>query len=153
MFHIVCVVLPRARGVPAEVVPVQVSKVKVAGLGVPVCCTRYFMMYSVANEKWLLWKPTFVRVPNVPVDVQLLAVLTPVERVVANALLSENAHVYLESHEGKDGETEHGQDYHVTQVLHRLNHRTHYRLQTCEYLTHVIIIVVVIQVIIIIIMK
>ena len=53
---------------------------------------------------------------------------------VPDALLREHAHVDLESEQREHGEREHRQDDHVLQVLDRLDHGAHDRLQTwnCE---------------------
>ena len=43
--------------------------------------------------------------------------------------LAEYAHVDLEAEEGKNGEDEGGEDYHIAEVLHRVNDGTHDRFE------------------------
>ena len=50
---------------------------------------------------------------------------------VLDALLGEDAHVDLEADEGEHSESEAGEDDDVAQVLHRLDHRAHDRLEAC----------------------
>jgi hypothetical protein len=58
--------------------------------------------------------------------------ITPgaVLRKVLYTLLREDPHVNLKAHQRKDGEGEHRQDYHITQVLHGFYHSADNGFQT-----------------------
>lgn len=52
------------------------------------------------------------------------------EGEVLDALLCEDAHIDLETQQGKDGQGKHCQDDHVSQVFHWLYHCSNYRFET-----------------------
>ena len=51
---------------------------------------------------------------------------------VADAFLSEDAHVNLESKESENAEGEHSENDDIPEIFHRLDHGTNDGLQACE---------------------
>lgn len=56
-----------------------------------------------------------------------------VQRELLDALLREHAHVDLQAHQREHREGEHGEDYHIAQILHGFDDGTDDGLQACQY--------------------
>ena len=81
---------------------------------------------------------SFISYPLVPCFVGKVARrVAPVPRVfegiVYDADLAEDAHVNLQPEQGEDGQDEGGEDYHIAQVLHRVDDGTHDSLEAGDH--------------------
>ena len=95
------------------------------------CFNRHTKMSS-SSTRWNL-PGSFVSNPTVPRFMWEVApsfhLLGVVKWEVFDTNLAEYAHVDLEAEEGKNGEDEGGEDYHIAEVLHRVNDGTHDRFE------------------------
>ena len=75
----------------------------------------------------------FISDPTVPAFMREVApvchLFGVIKREVPDANLAEYTHVDLETKEGKNGEDEAGEDYHIAEVLHRIDDGTHDRFE------------------------
>ena len=62
-----------------------------------------------------------------------VAAVGAVDERIPHTLLPQVAHEELQADEGEDAETEHGEDHHVRQLLHRLDQGAHDGLQAWRW--------------------
>ena len=89
---------------------------------------------SMATSEERYYSPGgFISDPTVPAFMREVApvchLFGVIKREVPDANLAEYTHVDLETKEGKNGEDEAGEDYHIAEVLHRIDDGTHDRFE------------------------